>query len=191
MDPQAESFLRLLQVHRQSTWLSIAKVQDKQASSHNLGRYEIDFKAGDLVMVNPHSLKWIESKGKHAKLVQRAIGLLFPIQECVNRLDMSDKYPGTNVFNVEHLRRYHQSPSRFGECTVLPETQAHKPASEEYQVERITGHRQDRRGHPQYLVRWEGYSPLYNSWVTSRDLHNAPVRLCEYKEREGFFLKQT
>ena len=102
-------------------------------------------------MVNPHSLKWIKSKGEHAKLVQQAIGP-FPVQECVNskvyRLDMSDKYPGTNVFNVEHLRRYRQSPSRFGERMVLPETQAHKPASEEYQVERIVGHRQDRRGCP-------------------------------------------
>ena len=96
-------------------------------------------------MVNPHSLEWIKSKGEHAKLVQQAIGP-FPIQERVNskvyRLDMSDKYPSTNVFNVKHLHRYRQSPSRFGERTVLPETQAHKPASEEYQVERIVGHRQ-------------------------------------------------
>jgi hypothetical protein len=38
MDSQAELFLKLLQVHRQSARLSIAKAQDKQASSHNLGR---------------------------------------------------------------------------------------------------------------------------------------------------------
>src|ERR1700732_3363751 len=56
MDVQVESFLRLLQVHRQSARLSIAKAQDKQASSHNLGRREIDSQAGDLVMINPHSL---------------------------------------------------------------------------------------------------------------------------------------
>ena len=37
MDSQVESFLRLLQVHRQSARLSIVKAQDKQASSHNLG----------------------------------------------------------------------------------------------------------------------------------------------------------
>jgi hypothetical protein len=189
MDPQAESFLRLLQVHRQSARISIAKAQDKQASSHNLGCREIDFQAGDLVMINPHSLEWIESKGKHAKLVQRAIGP-FPVQERINskvyRLDLSDKYPGTNIFNVEHLRRYRQSPDKFGERSILPETRAHKPASEEYQVEKVIGHRRDRKGHPQYLVRWEGYSPLYDSWVTTRDLRNAPVKLREYRDREGF-----
>jgi hypothetical protein len=37
MDSQAELFFKLLQVHRQSTRLSIAKAQNKQASSHNLG----------------------------------------------------------------------------------------------------------------------------------------------------------
>jgi hypothetical protein len=76
-------------------------------------------------MVNPHSLEWIESKGKHAKLVQQAIGP-FPVQEHINskvyRLDMSDKYPGTNMFNVEHLCRYRQSPIKFGKRTILPET---------------------------------------------------------------------
>jgi hypothetical protein len=62
----------------------------------------------------------------------------------------------------------------------------HKPASEEYQVEKLIGHKRDRKGHPQYLVRWEGYSPLYDSWVTAKDLRNAPVKLREYKEKEGF-----
>ena len=186
MDTQADSFLSLLQVHRQSARLSIAKAQDKQAASYNEGRREIDFQAGDWVMVNPHSLEWIESKGE---LVQRAIGP-FPIQERINskvyRLDMSNEYPGTNVFNVEHLRRYRPSPSKFRERSVLPETRASKPASEEYQVDKIVGHSRNSRGQIRYLVRWEGYSPLYDSWVSSKDLHNAPVRLREYKECEGF-----
>jgi hypothetical protein len=62
---------------------------------------------------------------------------------------MSDKYPGTNVFNVEHLRRYRQSPIKFGERTILPETRAHKPASEEYQVE---------LGGVGHCFAWQGYS---------------------------------
>jgi hypothetical protein len=70
MDPQANSFLELLRAHRQSARRSIAKAQDKQVSSYNQGCREIDFQAGDLVMINPHSLEWIESKGEHAKLVQ-------------------------------------------------------------------------------------------------------------------------
>ena len=158
--------------------------------SHNLGHREINFQVGDLVMVNPHSLEWIESKGEHVKLVQRAIGP-FPIQERINskvyRLDMSNKYPGTHIFNVEHLRRYRQAPTKFGKRTILLETQVHKPASEEYQVEKLIGHKWDCKGHPLYLVRWEGYSPLHDSWVTAKDLRNTPVKLREYKEREKGF----
>ncbi|KAA1478215.1 hypothetical protein DENSPDRAFT_751240, partial [Dentipellis sp. KUC8613] len=85
------------------------------------------------------------------------------------------------VFNIEHLRKYRPSPPEFGVRTVLPDTRPHKMASEEYQVERVIKHRFDRSGQARFLVRWEGYSPLYDSWLTARDLRNAPARLFEYR----------
>lgn len=189
LDRTANSFLDTLQMHRESARLAIAKAQDKQASSYNKGRKEIDFEPEDLVMVNPHSLEWIKSKGEHAKLVQRAIGP-FPIQEQVNskvyRLDMSDLYPGSNIFNLEHLRRYHTSPADFGPRVKLPETRTSKPALEEYQVERIIGHRENRRTKKmEYLIRWEGYSPQFDLWLNARDLRNAPRILFDYRALHG------
>jgi hypothetical protein len=60
LDKKANSFLENLQMHRESARLAIARAQDKQASTYNKGR-------------KMKSFEWIESKGDHAKLVQRAL----------------------------------------------------------------------------------------------------------------------
>ncbi|KAI0038552.1 hypothetical protein FA95DRAFT_1451113, partial [Auriscalpium vulgare] len=61
----------------------------------------------------------------------------------------------TNVLNLEHLRLYRPSDPEFGHRTVLPDTRLEKPASEEYQVEKIVGHRYDKqKKQMMYLIRW-------------------------------------
>lgn len=184
-----KSFLQEIEVHREAARDAIAKSQDQQAAAHNKGRKALDLKAGDLVMINPHSLEWLESKGEGAKIGQKYIGP-FKVAERVGpntyRLAMSDRYPGSTVFNIEHLKAYRSSPAEFGPRSVLPETRLHRPASEEFEVEKIVGHKSDRKtGAMMFLVRWAGYLPLYDSWVSARDLRNAPQRLHDYREAQG------
>lgn len=186
-NPQADDFLAKLNMHRESARNAIAKAQAKQARSYNKGRRVVEFEIGSLVLVNPHSLEWIESKGEGAKLVQRWIGP-FEVTERINpkvyRLRMSDKYPGSPVFNVDHLKRYAMSPTEFGERDVMPETRALKKESEEYEVESLIGHKFDKRTKKhRFLVRWKGYNPHFDSWVSERDLKNAPALLREYKSK--------
>lgn len=174
-------------MEREAARLAIAAAQDKQARSHNKGRRMIDFEPGSLVLVNPHSLEWLESKGEGKKLVQRWIGP-FEVMERVNpkvfRLRMGDNYPGSPVFNVDHLKKYSPSPKEFGDRTILPATRLRKPASEEYDVESIVGHKRDKRtGKINYLVRWKDYSPLHDSWLPERALKNAPEVLREYRKK--------
>ncbi|KAK0184063.1 hypothetical protein F5146DRAFT_880673, partial [Armillaria mellea] len=83
--------------HRESARLAIACAQETQAKYYNKGCKVIpELEPGTLVLVNPHSLEWKESKGKGAKLVQRWIGP-FEIAEKVNpkvyQLKMSSNYP--------------------------------------------------------------------------------------------------
>lgn len=66
--------------HLESARSAMAKAQEKQAKSYNAGRRPMAFEVGDLVLVNPHSLEWIKSRGEGAKLVQRWIGP-FEIQQ--------------------------------------------------------------------------------------------------------------
>lgn len=102
------------------------------------------------------------------------------------RLRLGDNYPGLPIFNLEHLKRYQVSPEEFGDRTTMPDSRALKPANEEYEVEKIIGHRYDKKRRTWlYLVRWVGYSPLYDLWLTARDLKNAPDVLHEYRAKNS------
>lgn len=71
MTPEAITFLDTLEMHRVSARRAIARAQDEQVKSFNKGRKPVpDLKQGDRVLVNPHALEWVESKGEGKKLTQ-------------------------------------------------------------------------------------------------------------------------
>lgn len=188
LTPEAKNFLDTLAMHRDSARRAIARAQDEQAKYYNRGRRAVpDFKKGDKVLVNPHALEWLESKGEGAKLTQRWIGP-FEIQQKINdkvyRLRMSDKYPGLPIFNIDKLKRYIPSPENLGERTTLPETRAHRPAKVEYDVDYIVGHKRiGRRQELRYLVRWTGYGPQFDTWEPASNMRNATPLLAAYKRK--------
>lgn len=67
---------------------------------------------GNEVLINPHSLKLVDVKGKSCKLVQRKIGP-FEVMEVLSpttyRLRLPDTYPMHPVVNIQHLTKYHCS----------------------------------------------------------------------------------
>ena len=184
LSPEATSFLETLAMHRDSARRAIAVAQDKQAVQYNKNRREVpEFIKGSQVLVNPHSLEWVDAKGAGAKLKQRWIGPFEVVQKInpnVYRLRMSDRYPGLPVFNIEHLKRYTPSNDDWGERTVMKESGRQKVVSDEYSVEAIVGHRRRKRG-MEWLVRWEGYGPQFDTWEPTSFLKNAPIVLNEYK----------
>ncbi|KAI5886520.1 uncharacterized protein SCHCODRAFT_02460100, partial [Schizophyllum commune H4-8] len=95
--------LEQLDIARQAARDAIAMAQEEQAKAYNKGRKPAPiFEEGERVLVNPHSLEWVESKGK-PKLKQRWIGP-FEVAQRISpntyRLHMNDKYPGFPVFNI-------------------------------------------------------------------------------------------
>jgi hypothetical protein len=131
------------------------------------------------VLINPHSLKWIESKGEGAKLIQRWIGpfeVLQKINPKTYRLRLDDRYPGFPIFNYDHLKPYTEAKdSEENPRLQLPDSRSNALASKEYEVEKIIGKRYDKsRRQYMWLVRWRNYGPQYDSWQTKRDLRNAP-----------------
>jgi len=150
LSPEASSFLETLAMHRDSARQAIAVAQYKQAVQYNKNRHEVpEFTKGMKVLVNPHSLEWVDVKGVGMKLKQRWIGPFEVVQKInpnVYCLRMSDCYPGLPVFNIEHLWLYTESDAKWGERTVTKESGCQKVASEEYSVEAIIGHRRKKRG---------------------------------------------
>lgn len=106
------------------------------------------------------------------------------IGENTYRVRLDDTYPGSPVFNIQHLKRYEFSPPEFGERPTKSIQRAWKTATEEYAVEAIVGHQFDKKKKKMmYLLRWQGYSPLFDTWQTELDLRNAPDLLHEYKKK--------
>jgi hypothetical protein len=185
MSKKSSEYLEKLQIHRENARVSIALAQEEQAKYYNRGRREVpEFKIGSKVLINPHSLEWVELKGEGAKLVQRWIGpfeVLQKINPRTYRLRLDDRYPGYPVFNLDHLKPYKESPEEIGKRLTMQGTRLNKLAAEEYEVERIVGDRYDkRRRQPTWLVRWKGYGPQFDTWQTRKDLRNAPEMLKEY-----------
>ena len=84
LSPESSNFLSALTMHRESAHRAIAKAQDEQAQQYNKGRRPVpEFKKGDKVLVNPHSLDWVDAKGSGNKLKQRWIGP-FEVTQCIN-----------------------------------------------------------------------------------------------------------
>jgi len=190
LSPKASSFLETLAMHRDSMRWAIAVAQYKQAVQYNKNRHEVpEFTKGTKVLVNPHSLEWVDVKGVGTKLKQRWIGpfkVVWKINPNIYRLHMSDRYPGLPVFNIEHLQLYTESNAKWGECTVTKESGCQKVALEEYSVEAIIGHRRKKWG-MEWLVRWEGYGPQFDTWEPTLCLRNAPLVLNEYKRAHGLW----
>jgi hypothetical protein len=75
------------------------------------------------------------------------------------------------------------SKEELGERTKLPDTREYLKASEEYAVEAILGHvvcLKKNGNQRMFRVCWEGYGPADDTWVSERDLRNAPALKREY-----------
>lgn len=184
----ADEFLEELLTIRQAAQDALVLAQQSQARAHDKGRKELqDWEPGTLVLVNPHSLQLVESKGKGRKLVQKAIGP-FEIQERVGnnafKLRLPDSYPMHPVLNVEHLRLYRASPQQLGPRDTLPDT---RPASSpERAVDSIVAHRwNQKKRKTEYRVRWEDAEADEDSWRSELDLKNAPELLRDYRKKTG------
>lgn len=175
-----EQRIQEINEHREAARDALIKSADKQAYQYDKKRSLPKFKVGDEVLINPHSLELLESKGEAKKLVQRYIGP-FEITGIVSptsyRLRLPDTYPMHNVVNLEHLTKYTRShdPSR----TILPNPRDFIQASEEYEVDKIVQEKTV-KGKKLYLVRWIGYGAEHDLWLSRYELRNAPEILANW-----------
>ena len=188
---QGEEYVKVIKLRREQARDALVLAQQRQAKAFNKGRRPVEeINPGDLVLVNPHTLKLVEVEGTGQKLVQRMIGP-FEVMERINpnvyRLRLPDSYPMHPVINIDHLKKYKSSPEEFKERTILPSTRDFLP-TEEYEVEAILGHKlsgKKKGNRRMFRVRWVGYGPEADSWVSEADLRNSPEIKREYLTKMG------
>jgi hypothetical protein len=167
--------------HRDSARDALQRSADKQAFQFDKGRRAPDLAVGDEVLINPHSLELVDTKGRSRKLMQRKLGpfeIIDVISPTAYKLRLPDTYPMHNIVNLQHLTKYHRSPDETRPKLANPRDAL--PSSEEYEVDKIVGE-QKRNGKLMYQVRWKGYSAEHDTWQSARDLRNAPELLKEWR----------
>ncbi|TFY58379.1 hypothetical protein EVJ58_g6460 [Rhodofomes roseus] len=188
----AQNFVADMQEHREKARVALAVAQEQMARAYNNGRRPEQFEVGSKVLVNPHSLELVDVQGTGKKLVQRMLGP-FTVQERINplvyKLALPDTYPMNPVLNIEHLRQYREDTeaqfSAIDRPTVPDPRHSDLLASQEWEVEDIIGWRRNRslRNRLEFLIRWKGYGPTEDSWVSEFDLRNARDILRDFQAK--------
>jgi hypothetical protein len=140
-----------------------------------------EFQIGDNVWLKGTNLKHIEGT---PKLSPRRYGLFrvaAKISHVAYRLTLPETWKIHNVFHASLLTPYKETPEH-GPNFLEPPPEIIDDTLE-WEVETILKHYTfGRWKKKQYLVRWKGYSPAYDSWVNAEDLH-AEDLVSEYKAR--------
>jgi hypothetical protein len=173
-----DRFIKDLETHRKMAHNVIAQAQAKQANLYNSKCRSLSFQVGQRVLINPHLLEWLESKGTGVKLRQQWIGpyiVLDRVSQNTYRLQLPKSFPGSNIINLEHLWPYVPSPQRFGAQVELPNTCQFLQLGKQQDIKDIVGHRFDRHWKQiVYKTSFRGYSSLADKWLTVRHLRDVP-----------------
>ena len=169
---------------------ALLDTQRRMASQYDRSRKDITFNVGDLVYLDASNLK--KPPGLAHKLLPRFRGP-FKILENPSplnyRLDLPPRSRAHNVFHVEKLL-----PAYDRDRLLFPTSDGPVPDKdpvtddlgdyyeEEYEVERLVGHRYDSKGNLQYKVCWSRFSEEHDSWQTLEDLSSAPEAIQDYRQ---------
>ena len=150
---------------------------------HDKRHIPIEFKVGDLVMLNARNIR---QKRPSKKLADRLLGPFKILQIVGNhkqayKLELPETWRIHPVFHVSLLERYHRRPGTTVEPTAV---EVDSDGDEHWEVEAILADRKSISKGTEYLVRWKDFPPAYDSWVR-KDLFDDSSILKEYERTEG------
>jgi hypothetical protein len=88
------------------------------------------------------------------------------------------------ILNIAHLEAYHESPPEFGSRPTKGLNRDDFDVTPEVDIESIIADRWRRikgKRIQQFKVRWKGFGPEDDEWLTKRQLRNAPMVLQDWQ----------
>ncbi|GJP31864.1 hypothetical protein CLOM_g15442 [Closterium sp. NIES-68] len=78
-----------------------------------------------------------------------------------------------NAFHVQLLKPYLDPNTVFSGRQPPPPPPVLVHDEPEYEVESVLAHRRQRNGYVELLIRWKGYDPSQDSWVSESEMDHA------------------
>jgi hypothetical protein len=187
-----EDFIQNLEALQHQAMEALQKARDSQTDAVNKNRPRPqEFKVGDLVLLSHKLLRTAASRVAGARNLRGKYSGPFQITKKVSptayQLDLPAHIRIHPTVNIEYLKEYHPSPSRFGarEAPSNPDPILTTDGVEEFEVERVLSHRFHPRNGYSYLVAWKGYALHDATWEPESNLTNTKEILDEYLRSNG------
>ncbi|GJP86111.1 hypothetical protein CLOP_g16170 [Closterium sp. NIES-67] len=162
--------------------LDIQQQQKRQADRH---RNDHTITVGDRVLLDTRNL---DISHLPSKLRPRFCGP-FLVEAQVTPVTFRLRLPATwkihNAFHVQLLKPYRDPNTIFVGRQPSPPPPVLVQNEPEYEVESVLAHRRRRNGTVELLIRWKGYDPSEDSWVSETDMGNARRPLHDYLVKQG------
>jgi len=157
--------------------LILAKITQSHHSNNSRGKNVI-YKVGDKVMLSTlNRRKEYKAQGEKrvAKFMPRYDGpyLVVDVHEDASTITL-DIPNAPNIFPTFHIS--HIKPFKQNDDSKWPSRTLEKPGHilvndiPEYLVDKIIDHKKIGKSNFKYLVRWSGYGPEDDQWISGRDL---------------------
>ncbi|GJP59859.1 hypothetical protein CLOP_g15508 [Closterium sp. NIES-67] len=108
-----------------------------------------------------------------------------PVTPVTFRLRLPATWKIHNAFHVQLLKPYRDPNTIFVGHQPPPPPPVLVQNEPEYEVESVLAHRRRRNGTVELLIRWKGYDPSEDSWVSETDMGNARRPLHDYFVKQG------
>jgi hypothetical protein len=171
---------------------SLYLAQIAQQHAYNKDRGYLEFGEGDLVVLNPHSLHLLhDEKGRGQKLLMKYDGpfeILRKLSPITYHLRLPKSYGIHPIISIAHLEKYNPSPASLGIRPTRHLSRADFEDLPEVDVDRIIAERWFKRGSKRirkFKVRWKGFGPEDDEWLTKAELSNAPLALSDWLATRG------
>jgi len=174
--PAAVEFTENMQYGTERAVQCLERAQQRQKAYADKGRRDVTYDVGEQLLLNTKNVRW-KYPGT-PKLMPRWMGpykVLERVGPVAYLLDLPASEKMHPVFHVSLLQpwrddgRLQPPPPRF-----LPS------GDTVYTVEKILDHRTGKRKNlKEFLVRWEGYDPVNDSWEPEANIHD-PTLVQDY-----------